>query len=213
MSYMRSSEAPKDAIIVSKQEAIMRQWGLINEWIPKSDVWAIRFGCVVAGLSSLVTGFYTNWYYRKKLKIGTIGYTSSYLPMVLVPTLSSFIMHKQMITSNIITQTEACPVCVEVKAIAIHCGCGTLYPLLLGPVTSYMIASTYNTCRIPMINIETKKLWKFHLETSKPLYRKIPLFLLINLIPAVAITYMEFENFNTILQKLDQVERELNSDL
>lgn len=62
-----------------------------------------------------------------------------------------------------------------------------------------------------MINYEPRKLWTFHKDISKQLYKRLPAWTLVNVVIAAGIAHYELKNFWTISQKLDDFEKKLRS--
>lgn len=39
----------------------------------------------------------------------------------------------------LLMKDEACPICYEVRSLAIQCGLGIAYPMVLGPLSALMV--------------------------------------------------------------------------
>lgn len=56
--------------------------------------WSLKYGAGILGSLSAVTGMFINHHYRGKLRLGTFGTFSTYLPIVVLPAMVSTLYHK-----------------------------------------------------------------------------------------------------------------------
>lgn len=126
----------------------------------------IRIGFGISGLSCGFAGMYFNNYFRQKLKLKNFGKMSSYIPNVILPTLGGSFFHWQveasikyfiysdytyytnlkfqLVTSDILLHKTECPLCVEIRAVAIQTVFGLIYPIILSPLAGFVVRYNIN---------------------------------------------------------------------
>lgn len=92
---------PANAKIITKQEILSVYQKIFQTWNPKSEIRAITNGPVALGVSSALTGMYINNYFRRKLRLGLFGQFSSYLPIVIIPTIVTSMFHQMVCSVSI----------------------------------------------------------------------------------------------------------------
>lgn len=96
-----------------------------------------------------MSSIYINSHYRGKLKLGTYGRLSSYIPAVILPALMTTFFHKFYVVPEVVLNTRQCPVCVQTKAGLLQAGFSTAYPMLLAPMSAFMVFCR----RLPQIQV------------------------------------------------------------
>lgn len=211
MALRRTSESPPAGVVVlNEQEALARQWRLVMNWSPKSDVWPFRYGMGCLAAASALSGIYINAYYRNKLHLQNFGRVSTYLPIVALPTIVSLFFHQQFITNDILLEKTLCPVCVQVRSGALQVFFGTLYPTLLAPLSSFMYATRHYTYHMPPMNAPTEhiKLW---LKLTRPVGYTLLLTGFAQIVVAMGITHFEANSYFRIQAKLLEMEEKCSA--
>lgn len=155
------------------------------------------------GAVTAATGAYINNYYRNKLKLGNWGKLSTYLPIVVIPTIVSMIAHKGAVTRDVILKPNICSTCLEIRSLFIQSGFGVVYPTIMAPLAAFMFATRYFTYRLPEITenpVEVLKLWK---KLTKPLVPTITALICFHGICAILITHKELQQFHKMQSKFD----------
>ncbi|CAK1549262.1 unnamed protein product [Leptosia nina] len=209
MALMRSSEIPKDAIVVDELEASEYMWDIVYNWKDLSDVWALRHGSTILGGINAMSGILMNYHYRTKLKLGNYGYLSSVIPVSLMPAMLTILFHRYSITTNILLIKETCPLCYELRSSAIQLTLGTAYPLLLAPTGALMLASRYNTHRVPELKKGPKVLFEFVRKLTKPFSGALTTLSLIQVAASSVVTYFELKNNIVFRNKLIDIEQKI----
>ncbi|KAJ4438567.1 hypothetical protein ANN_14514, partial [Periplaneta americana] len=93
MALLRGKDVPEGSLRLSEEEAIQYQLKLINGWEPKSDVWPFHFGFGILGAGSALSAMYINSHFRSRLRLHTYGRMSTYLPIVILPSMLSALFH------------------------------------------------------------------------------------------------------------------------
>lgn len=86
-----------------------------------------------------MSSVYINSHYRGKLKLGTFGRLSSYIPTVVLPALMTTFFHKAFIVPHVVLAGQQCPVCIQTRAGLLHAAFSTAYPMLLAPMSAFMV--------------------------------------------------------------------------
>lgn len=80
-------EIPEGAIRIPEEKVVQLYSNLVEEWQPKSDVWALAYGPEGLGVLAAMSGFHVNWYFRRALSLKRVGFFSTYLPNTVFPML------------------------------------------------------------------------------------------------------------------------------
>lgn len=166
--------------------------------------WALKHGHVLIGGLSAATGAYINSYYRKKLKLGNFGQLSSYLPIVVIPTIISMVAHKGLVTKEIMLKPNACSTCLEIRSSFIQAGFGVVYPTIMAPLAAFMFATRYFTYRLPDITENPKEVLQLWRKLTKPLVSRITALVCFHGIAAILITHLEFKHFYKMQTKFNE---------
>lgn len=99
----------------------------------------IRFGPGALGALGGVTGMLVNNHYRARLRLGRFGYVGSYVPIAVLPALVGAFFHRGIVQARILLEKDACPLCLQLRAGAMHAFFGVVYPTALAPLAGYMV--------------------------------------------------------------------------
>ncbi|XP_037028007.1 uncharacterized protein LOC119068502 [Bradysia coprophila] len=190
---------PKDAVIFTEDEALKYQWDEISNHDSLSKTWSLQYGAGVLGVLSGLTGVYINHHYRGRLRLGSFGAFSTYLPIVVLPTLVTTAFHKVFVQSDIILRKTKCPVCLQVQAAATQVALGIGYPSILAPIAAYMFATRHFTYRLPPIS-KYKELFATYKKMTRPLSTALSISLGIHVLIAMALTQKEILDFHRLEQ-------------
>ncbi|KRT83531.1 hypothetical protein AMK59_4662 [Oryctes borbonicus] len=204
----KHSERPSDAIMLSKEDAVIYQLKVMRGWEDKSDTFAFRYGGAFLASISAATGIYINNHYRMKFKLHYYGRMSSYLPIVALPATLSLLFHTQFVTTEV-TLPDKCIACIETRASAIQAMVGCVFPLILGPMAAIPLAMQYNTYDVPYITKEPLKVFKLVQKMTRPIGNILMTIFLGQAIVASIVTYFEAKSVLRVQRKLAMLEDEL----
>nr|CAH7768730.1 unnamed protein product [Callosobruchus chinensis] len=140
----RVQELPKDAIILTEDQALKYQTRILNEWKTTSDVFGYKYGSIFLGTATMLVGAYTNNFFRRKFKVMKYGQVSSYLPISIVPAMMSLIFHHQFVLRDLVLENRGvCPICMEVRASSLQAVTGSILPLVLAPLSTIAVSIMY----------------------------------------------------------------------
>ncbi|XP_011197753.1 uncharacterized protein T126a [Bactrocera dorsalis] len=212
LSHARKEEIPKDAVIISEEQALAYQWSVISGWENRWDVWSLRYGPGILGAMAAATGIYVNNHYRRKLKLGNYGKASTYLPIVVIPAMFSVLSHKFMVQRYVILgQNNDCPLCLQLRAGTLQAGLGVCYPTLLAPFAAFMFATRHYTYRLPSVTKEPLEVFKLWQGMTRPILPILGAALAGQAVVAMYMTYKEqMQNWRLHLkmQHLEQLAEE-----
>lgn len=109
----QKEKLPADAVLLTEEQAIKYQTKLIDGWKENGEVyeikyffisifsylilifrWALRLGSGILGSVSVITSIYINNHFRYKLKLGSYGRFSTYMPIVVIPAIMTTLFNK-----------------------------------------------------------------------------------------------------------------------
>lgn len=105
ITYGEHGKRPKDAKEISAAKLTEFYTRVIDTWEPSSQIWALVRGPTVLGVASAMSGIYINHIFRRKLRLGTFGQFSTYLPNAVIPTMMAIGFHKIVCSSYIYFHT------------------------------------------------------------------------------------------------------------
>lgn len=196
----KKNSIPGDAVILSENDALKYQLNILKNWKHSGDIWPIKYGSTILASFAAFAGIYMNNYYRMKLKLFHYGQVASYLPICIMPALTSYLLHIEYVTPDIVLQ-KSCAVCIEMRASAIQAGMGCVFPAVLAPLASYSLALKYNTYSIPYLN-EPFKLLQFWRKQTKPISNILFFIFVGQALLASATTYLEAKSIEKVNDKL-----------
>ncbi|CAG9858654.1 unnamed protein product [Phyllotreta striolata] len=157
----RFKEIPKDAVILTKPQAITYQYKILNNWPHFSDVWGFKYSRYLLAMSTTFSSMYINNYFRTKFRLLNYGRLSSYLPICVVPAAMSVLVHTDFVTSELVVGgNDTCPVCLQTRAAALQTAVGFLIPFALAPTMGLSLVHRFHTIDMPYISKEPKKVFK-----------------------------------------------------
>ncbi|CAB3375941.1 Hypothetical predicted protein [Cloeon dipterum] len=89
----KRNEEIKDLVSVERSEAIRHQMDIIQAWKPQHEMWAIRNSPAILGGMTALSCIFINGHFRKKLRLFNYGKMSSYLPTVVIPSITGALVH------------------------------------------------------------------------------------------------------------------------
>ncbi|KAK3887658.1 hypothetical protein Pcinc_008243 [Petrolisthes cinctipes] len=197
----RSSERSKD----SGGDELMDALTLINEWTPTSDVFALKRYMYATSLLSSGSAAYFNAYYRKVVRLRNQAFITTFLPVVILPSLAGSLLHHQFVQRPLLLQEIQCPVCLELRGGMLQMFSGVVYPMLLAPIAAFQYAVRLYTYSMP--DITTPRLWfKEYCKLTKPILSKIYFLAGLQIVAGMAWTHWEGHNLLTVMSKLAHME-------
>ncbi|XP_028167878.1 uncharacterized protein LOC114358183 [Ostrinia furnacalis] len=214
MAVMRSANIPDDAVLLDEMEATKHAWEFVTNWETPSDTWALRYGPGILGGVNAVSGLIINRHYRTKLKLGLYGFLASAIPISIMPGVLTPLFHRYLVSTNMLLMKDgACPMCYELRSIAVQCGLGIAYPMVLGPLSGLMFAHRYGTARIPDLREGPKVVLQFVRKLTRPFTATLTFLAVAQVVASSVITYYEMKNNITLKRKVMEIEKMYEEDL
>lgn len=76
---------PSGAIEVPPEKVVGFYQIVIETWERPADIWALKYGPMILGAAGAFNGWYGNLYFRKRLKLRSYGFVSTYIPNIILP--------------------------------------------------------------------------------------------------------------------------------
>ncbi|XP_013101219.1 uncharacterized protein LOC106082987 [Stomoxys calcitrans] len=216
MALSRASKEfiPKDAVVITEEEALTYQWNIISNWEKLSDVWSLRYGPGILAAFATGTGVFVNNHYRNKLRLGSYGRFSTYLPIVVIPAIFTLSCHKFFVQRPILLEPMAqCPTCVQMRAMTFQAGFGVVYPTILAPFAACMFATRHYTYRLPSITQNPMEVFQLIRKFTKPIIPILSAIFCVQGLAAIYLTYEEQKENLIVLAKMRKIEQEAEERL
>lgn len=84
---------PENARIVSEDRIAGFYEVVVRTWKPQYEIWALAYGPQILGVAGALSGWYGNMYFRKKLRLKSYGFLTTYLPNTVLPFLAVHAFH------------------------------------------------------------------------------------------------------------------------
>lgn len=176
--------------------------------------WSLRYGSELLAMFATGTSIFVNNYYRKKLKLGTFGRLSSYLPIVVMPAVFSLMSHKFFVQRSLLLKPmEECPTCVQMRAVAFQGFFGVIYPSLLAPIAACMFASRHFTYRLPYITENPLEVLQLIRKFTKPIVPILGSIFIGQSLVTVYLTYKQQSQNIKIIINLKKFEQKIEQEL
>lgn len=140
---MSRGEAPKGAVMMSKDDIIQLQHKRINRWTPESDTRFFRYSHHILAASSAISAILVNTHFRNKFHLFSYGMAFSYAPTVVIPTIGSIIAD-ELLMSEVMLQPE-CRECLEVRSGVVQAAISVFYSSIMAPLSSIYLSRKYYT--------------------------------------------------------------------
>ncbi|XP_001357432.2 uncharacterized protein [Drosophila pseudoobscura] len=213
LSRAKPEQLPKDAVMISEDQALKYQWKIITAWDKLGEVWSLRYAPGILSAMAAATGAYINNHYRTKLRLGSHGRLSSYMPIVVVPAIFTMLTHKFFIQRPILLDPLGeCPICRQVRSAAFQASLGIVYPTILAPFAAFMFATRCYTYRLPSITESPKEVFMLWRQFTRPIVPSLATIIAFQAFLAMYLTYkQEKQNFSVML-RMKEIEYQLEQD-
>ncbi|XP_071532969.1 uncharacterized protein [Panulirus ornatus] len=94
----KSFHRPAGVVHGVEQEELSEIITFLRKWKPNSDVFAIKYYPFALSALSVGSAAFINAHYRKAVKLRNSGFLTSLLPVIMLPSIASSLMHHQLAT-------------------------------------------------------------------------------------------------------------------
>lgn len=165
--YIHDGKNLSEQNLLVLQHQIIREWKnkkerSVHSWILSKRFFnlSLKTPCSFflrysgQGLSILaaIGGIYINNHYRTKLKLGSYGRVSSYLPIVALPAITTNIIHSVVVQPDFMMQKQPCAMCTQIKGGLLHASLAIAYPMVLSPLASFMVWNSLFSGSFDVVN-------------------------------------------------------------
>nr|XP_016923753.1 uncharacterized protein LOC108005089 [Drosophila suzukii] len=213
LSRAKPDELPKDAVVITEDQALKYQWKIITAWDKVGDVWSLRYTPGILSALAAGTGAYINNHYRTKLRLGGHGRLSSYLPIVAVPAIFTMLTHKFFIQRPILLNPLGeCPVCIQVRSAAFQTGLGIVYPTILAPFAAFMFATRCYTYRMPSITESPREVFQLWRKITRPIVPALGTIICLQALLTMFLTGQEDKQNFLLMLRMREIEHQLEEE-
>uniref|UniRef100_A0A1E1XI29 Putative conserved plasma membrane protein n=1 Tax=Amblyomma aureolatum TaxID=187763 RepID=A0A1E1XI29_9ACAR len=152
VTFTSRADAPPDAVLLSRSEAIKHQMNLYAHWKPKSDVWPITFGAAIAGIAASFGGFVLNAIFRKRFQLRHMGVLATTTPNIALPGIFAFLLSTKTL-QDLAVMDSRCVICTQMEAMGWQFASGALYPCIMAPLACMNVAMRAFT--YPILPVQT----------------------------------------------------------
>ncbi|KAH8355861.1 uncharacterized protein LOC110183827 [Drosophila serrata] len=213
LSRAKPGELPKDAVVITEDQALKYQWKIITAWDKVGDVWSLRYAPGILSAMAAATGAYINNHYRTKLRLGGHGRISSYLPIVAVPAIFTMLTHKFFIQRPILLNPLGqCPTCLQVRSAAFQTSLGIVYPTILAPFAAFMFATRCYTYRMPSITENPREVFMLWRKLTRPIVPALGTIICVQALITMFLTGLEDKQNFQMMLRMKEIEHELEEN-
>ncbi|CAK9815863.1 Transmembrane protein 126A [Anthophora quadrimaculata] len=193
---------------INNTEAIRVQKNLIKEWEPKREVWPLRYGEYIMGITAGINGLIINSIFRKKLKVLHHGLIFTTASLTITPLFITTFNYNYLITNNFLLYNKDCLACEYLKAISIIQLCGIIYPITVSPMINLTIAGKLGY-RVPYMT-EVRETLQFWWNAVKPASNRILILSICNSIIASLIVYKQSWAMDNVMNILLRIQKKID---
>ncbi|KAM9299769.1 transmembrane protein 126A-like [Morus bassanus] len=170
---------------------------ILNE-LPKADQNLCNHGSYFLAANSSLCGLAANNFFRSILHVRRAFFVSA-LPMAVIPFLSTAAVYEVFVREPLFSGDLNCEVCAVVRGGLIGAVVGGLYPVLLALPMNASLAARYSSSPLP----GKENLLRFWLTTAQPVFRKMSLGVLIQVVTGLYLAAKHHGVYIKILQQMN----------
>ncbi|XP_011262157.1 uncharacterized protein LOC105254888 [Camponotus floridanus] len=208
--YIRH-DIPKDAIMLTKYEALNHQTKFYTNWKPQSDVWPLLYGRPILATAAACTGFYINLRFRKKLKLRDYSSIFTIAGVTAVPTAMTGLCYSEFVLNKLLLLEVRCPLCLETRSVFSQIFTGIFFPLMLVPIANFSMAFTSGTFNVPLIT-DVKRTFKIISSVYQPMLPMFATIFTLQVLLAGFITHSQIKSFLHILDVQYYIEEQQKNE-
>ncbi|KAM6099738.1 transmembrane protein 126A-like isoform 1-T2 [Theristicus caerulescens] len=169
----------------------------LNE-LPKADQNLSNHGSYFLAANASLCGLAANNFFRNILHVRRASFVTA-LPMAVIPFLSTAAVYEVFVREPLFSGQLNCEVCAVVRGGLIGAVVGGFYPILLALPMNASLAARYASSPLP----GKENLVRFWLTTAQPVFRKMSLGILIQLLTGLYLATKHHGIYVKILQQMN----------
>ncbi|NXL03840.1 T126A protein, partial [Mesembrinibis cayennensis] len=169
----------------------------LNE-LPKADQNLSNHGSYFLAANASLCGLAANNFFRNILHVRRASFVTA-LPMAVIPFLSTAAVYEVFVREPLFSGQLNCEVCAVVRGGLIGAVVGGFYPVLLALPVNASLAARYASSPLP----GKENLVRFWFTTAQPVFRKMSLGILIQLLTGLYLATKHHGIYVKILQQMN----------
>ncbi|NWW49486.1 T126A protein, partial [Pedionomus torquatus] len=166
--------------------------------LPKADQNLCNHGPYFLAANSSICGLAANNFFRNILHVRKAAFISA-LPMAVIPFLSTAAVYEVFVREPLFSGELNCEVCAVVRGGLTGAVLGGFYPIFLALPVNASLAARYSSSPLP----GKENLLRFWLTTAQPVFRKMSLGILIQLLTGLYLASKHHGIYVKVLQQLN----------
>ncbi|NXP14609.1 T126A protein, partial [Thinocorus orbignyianus] len=165
--------------------------------LPKADQNLCNHGPYFLAANSSLCGLAANNFFRNILHVRKAAFISA-LPMTVIPFLSTAVVYEVFVREPLFSGELNCEVCAVVRGGLIGAVMGGFYPVFLALPVNASLAARYSSSPLP----SKENLLRYWLTTAQPVFRKMSLGVLIQLLTGLYLATKQHGIYLKVLQQM-----------
>ncbi|NWH54435.1 T126A protein, partial [Fregata magnificens] len=166
--------------------------------LPKADQNLCNHGSYFLAANASLCGLAANNFFRNILHVRRAALVSA-LPMGVIPFISTAVVYEAFVRDPLFSGELNCEVCAAVRGGLIGAVVGGLYPVLLALPMNASLAARYSSSPLP----GKENLLRFWLTAAQPVFRKMSLGVLIQVLTGLYLATKHHGIYVKILQQMN----------
>ncbi|NWY61800.1 T126A protein, partial [Chionis minor] len=190
-------DSPQHRLYLEKFKRMEVIQKTLNE-LPKADQNLCNHGSYFLAANSSLCGLAANNFFRNILHVRRASLASA-LPMAVIPFLSTAAVYEVFVREPLFSGELNCEVCAVVRGGLIGAVIGGFYPILMAIPVNASLAARYSSSPLP----GKENLLRFWLTTAQPVFRKMSLGILVQLLTGLYLATKQHGIYVKVLQQMD----------
>ncbi|NXY41263.1 T126A protein, partial [Ceuthmochares aereus] len=189
-------DSPRQRLYLERLKRVEVIQKMFSE-LPKADQNLCNHGAYFFAANSSLCGLAANNFFRNILHIRRAAFVSA-LPMSVIPFLSTAAVYEAFVREPLFSGELNCEVCAVARGGLIGAVVGGFYPVLLALPLNASLAARYSSTPLP----GKENLLRYWLTVSQPVFRKMSLGVLIQVLTGIYLATKHHGIYAKILEQL-----------
>ncbi|NXJ93405.1 T126A protein, partial [Corythaixoides concolor] len=189
-------DSPRQRLYLERLKRMEVMQKTLNE-LPKADQNLCNHGLYFLAANSSLCGLAANNFFRNILHVRRAFFVSA-LPMAVIPFISTAAVYEVFVREPLFSGELNCEVCAVVRGGLTGAVVGGLYPILLALPLNASLAARYSSSPLP----GKENLLRYWLTTAQPVFRKMSLGVLVQLLTGLYLATKHHGIYVKILQQM-----------
>ncbi|KFQ72158.1 Transmembrane protein 126A [Phaethon lepturus] len=190
-------DSPQQRVYLERLKRMEIIQKVLNE-LPKADQNLCNHGSYFLAANASLCGLVANNFFRNILHVRRASLVSA-LPMAVVPFLSTAVAYEAFVREPLFSGELNCEVCAVVRGGLIGAVVGGFYPVFLALPMNASLAARFSSSPLP----GKENLLRFWLTAAQPVFRKMSLGVLIQVLTGLYLATKHHGIYVKILQQMN----------